>query len=107
LVISDWSLTEYSSALSQKRRSGYLDAPSHSQALSEFRIASERSFHVLPVTHDDFVKAAIFANRHASGLRAGDALHLAIAYGASLPLVTFDKRLASAARDIGLQVIEI
>jgi uncharacterized protein len=104
IAISGWSITEFSSALSQKARTGYLDASGQSLALAAFRQATQSSFHVLGVHHDDFIRAAIFANQHTSGLRAGEALHLSICFGAALKLLTFDKRLAAAAQSVGVSV---
>ena len=55
-----------------------------------------------PLAH--FEKAARFASHHALGLRAGDALHLAIAAGGGHTLVTLDVRMAEAASQLGIPV---
>jgi len=48
----------------------------------------------LPVESDDFRTAALFCDQHALGLRAGDALHLAIAARHGAELCTLDRQLA-------------
>jgi predicted nucleic acid-binding protein len=58
----------------------------------------ENSLVLLPVTSDHFRTAARFADDHALGLRAPDALHLAIAAGHGATLVTLDRRLSAAGK---------
>ena len=48
--------------------------------------------------------AANFARRSQPVLRAGDALHVAIAAEAGATICTTDKRLASAATEVGVTV---
>lgn len=86
LAVSDWVITEFSAALSMKLRTGELEPPQRNEVLAFFTRLTEASFHVLPVSRQDFQTAARFADQYATGLRAGDALHLAIAshHGASL-----------------------
>jgi hypothetical protein len=48
--------------------------------------------------------AYIYARRFDLGLRAPDALHLAIARRLDATLVTLDRRLATAARELGVAV---
>ncbi len=50
-------------------------------------------------------RAGRLLERFELGLRAGDALHLAIAQRLGTPLVTLDRRLATAAAAVGLEVI--
>ena len=45
---------------------------------------------------------AHFADHHAFGLRAGDALHLAIAYNHGLELCSLDKTLVRAAEPLAV-----
>ena len=55
--------------------------------------------------NDDFLAAARMMERFDLGLRAGDALHVAIAQQAGAArLVTLDKVLARAAESLGLRV---
>jgi predicted nucleic acid-binding protein len=48
--------------------------------------------------------AYIYARRFDLGLRAPDALHLAIARRLDATLVTLDRRLVAAAREVGIAV---
>jgi hypothetical protein len=50
--------------------------------------------------------AYIYVRRFDLRLRAPDALHLAIARRLDVPLVTLDRRLAAAARELGIAVEE-
>lgn len=102
LAISDWVITEFSAALSMKLRTGELEPPHRSEVLAFFTRLVEASFQVLPVSRPDFQAAARFADQYLTGLRAGDALHLAIAAKRGASLHTLDKRLAEAGQALGV-----
>ena len=103
LAISRLVMTEFSAALSVKLRRGAVEPNERAAALAEFRSLAEQSFRVLSIESQDFDLAARLADQSASGLRAGDALHLALALGHDALLCTLDKRLAGAAGLIGAQ----
>ena len=101
IVISDWVVAEVSSALSLKVRTGVLDPAERVAAAAVFRRQMANSFRILPVSKDHFEAAARLADRYDLGLRAGDALHLAIAADNGTTLVTLDRRLFAAAQALG------
>lgn len=103
LTISDWVTTELSSALSIKTRIGRLSAPDRNRALEAFNGMSERSLVVVAITRADFLVAARFADRHDIGIRAGDALHLAVTLRIGAILNTLDRQLADSAEHVGVE----
>jgi uncharacterized protein len=106
-VISDWNVTEFSAAISFKLNIGTLNAVERFEALNDFHNASATLFKIIPVITEDFNRAANFANQSELRLRGGDALHLSIAAGHRLPILTLDKRMIAAANTLGIGVVEL
>jgi predicted nucleic acid-binding protein len=102
LVISDWIITEFASALSIKIRMNQLRIEDRAKAMSVFTRLTAESLIVMPVTRAHFLAAARFAEQYVLGLRAGDALHVAIAAEQGATICTLDKRLAEAAVMLGV-----
>jgi predicted nucleic acid-binding protein len=83
-------------------RTKQIDIHQRSMALEAFRRLIIESFIVLPVSDGCFRLAVSFADRHLSGIRAGDALHLAVCAEHGVTLCTLDQRLAEAGQDVGV-----
>jgi predicted nucleic acid-binding protein len=102
LSISDWVVTEFSSSLSIKLWTGQIALPHRSAALATLTGLIAESVAVLPVSRPQFGTAVRFADQHALGLRAGDALHLAICADRGATLCTLDRRLSEAGSALGV-----
>ena len=104
LCISRWTIPEVSSALARLVRMKLIKSVNRDQTITKFEWLRASSLETLSIEEPYFARAALLVDRSAAGLRAPDALHLAIAEAAGAALVTFDDRLAEAAREIGLRV---
>jgi predicted nucleic acid-binding protein len=106
LAISHWTRVEFSSALAREVRIGSLSRTAAIKADAQFTEAAAESFVILLPSADDFDLAAEFLRRYETGLRAGDALHLAIASNNRAAAVySLDKTLLAAVRRLGLKVM--
>ena len=105
LAISDWTIAEFSAALSVKLRMGHIDPAEQELALSAFQKNIIKSCILLPIGSAHFRSAARLADRHPLGLRAGDALHIATAIENDAVLCTLDKRLSEVGQAIGAETL--
>ena len=106
LCSADWCVPEVASALSLKVRTGQLDEAQADVAWQAFGAACDGLLDLLPVQATDYATAAQMCRMPQAGLRAGDALHLAVALRSGCDaLLAFDQNLNKNARASGLQLI--
>jgi predicted nucleic acid-binding protein len=104
LHISCWVETEFSSALAMKVRTGRMTPEMRAVSLSDFAFLRKYTLTMIAIKQSHFLAAAKLADNFALGLRAADALHLAVAMDAGATLCTLDRKLADAASAVGAKV---
>lgn len=105
LATSLWTTVELASLLSRKARMGDLSASEASSVRREFDRVLGETFDLLLPGAADFAAAANYLGAPNTGLRAGDALHLAIAanHGAR-KILTLDEGFLAAGKLLKLPV---
>lgn len=105
-MVSLWTITEFASALSRQVRSRRLTLDERARAAGEFQIFLKGVTIVAPEP-EAFRLAARMMENPETGLRAADALHLAVASQTGAELATFDRTMADAARSFGISLATI
>jgi len=99
LAVSLWTNVEFSSLVSRRLRMGELTEDQAEIARAAFQGMVARSYRMLLPSVADYALAAKLLENYKTGLRAGDALHLAIAknHGAKM-IYSLDVGMVKAAR---------
>ena len=106
LLTADWTLSEFSSALSLKQRTGQLTAQQVLAINEAFEHFTENGVRLLVVSRQAFRRSAKLIQTM-PGLRAGDALHLAVAMEAGVEsFATLDKLLLKKAMEVQFKVVQ-
>jgi len=100
---SHWTRIEFMSYLGRLVRMKILDGPSAALAAERFESMLRMSFAILAPAIGDFELARQYLAHADTGLRAGDAFHLAISVNRRCtPFVTLDRTLLKAAEALGI-----
>jgi predicted nucleic acid-binding protein len=106
-ICSDWLLTEFSSAISTKLRTGQMTAANTKQVRKEFELLAGGGLRIVPVSREAFRRAAEMCKLHNHGLRSGDSLHLAVALELEAShMATLDEVQAANAKRNGMAIIK-
>ena len=107
LAVSHWMRVEFSSLLAREVRMEELSVEAAREADARFEAMFDESFAVLLPNGDDFNLAKEYLGRFETRLRAGDALHLAIARNRGAEAIySLDKMLLKAGKILGVPVTE-
>jgi uncharacterized protein len=105
LVISELAAAEVASALSRLVRTDRLATTEAADRLVDFDAWRMTETETADLESFDCRMASRYVRRFDLKLRAPDALHAAICRRLELQLVTLDRRLAAAARELGIDVM--
>jgi len=108
LAISEWSLVEFASAAAIKVRTGQATANLAKQAATRVHEFAEKHCTVAVPGREEFRRAAGWVGDDALKLRAGDALHLAIAASLGVQgILCLDDAMIESAKSLGMRVVTI
>lgn len=108
LISGDWCVPEFASALALKQRTAQLTQKQGNIAWKVFTGFCSSALRLLPLERDVFAKAAQLVRASHTGLRAGDALHLALALHLEAEaFLTLDSVLHKNARQHRLPLISL
>ena len=104
-TVSHWTRVEFSSLIAREVRMGGLDIEAGRRADARFDAMVDESFSVLLPTAEDFALAKRYLGQFETGLRAADALHLAVANNhRAVAIYSLDKTLLNAGKILDLPV---
>lgn len=101
--VSDFASAEFCSAVARRVRMAELTAAQGGHLLNVYDGWIAANAEPLGVEPADVRVASTFVRRFELGLRAPDALHVAVCHRLELPLFTFDERQAAAAERLGVR----
>jgi len=104
VVVSELCVLEFAATISRSVRNNQLTRRAAEESLLDFDTWRARATTLLAAGRSDFALADNLIRDFSTKLTAPDALHLASAINAGAKLVTFDERLAEAARSRGADV---
>ncbi len=104
ITTSPWARTEFASAAGIMARRRDITAELHHEGLARFGRFVDTRLAMEPVVSADFDRATGWISNYDTGLRAGDALHLAVCARINARLCTADETMADAASRVGVAV---
>jgi predicted nucleic acid-binding protein len=105
IVVSEFAVAEFASVLSRLIRTRKLSVADAEGFLADFDLWRARETRMEDIAAVDVRLAGAFVRRFDLKLLAPDALHLAVARRVGASVVTLDRRLASAGRDLGFDMV--
>ena len=108
LVSAVWCVTEFASALGIKQRTGWITEAQGQAAWQRFERLCANDLQLLPIEPATFYRAGVLTLDASTGLRSGDALHLAAALEAKAKnMVTLDDVLGKNALRLKMALVAL
>jgi predicted nucleic acid-binding protein len=104
LAVSDWAGAEFASAVARHFRMGEITQDFARRVFAGLDEWVARETNRLETTTSDLKLAAIFVRRLELGLRASDALHIALAHHHNRTLASFDDQMIGSAKKLGIKI---
>jgi predicted nucleic acid-binding protein len=104
VVVSDFAAAEYASAIARRVRAKELTKAEARASFSTFDAWTAQAASRAQTTTSDVSSAAALLRRLDLKLRTPDALHIAIVQRIGASLLTFDERMAEAARALKVRL---
>jgi len=105
LVISDFAIAEFSSGVARRSRVGEIHEAGAAAVFTALDAWTVKATRRESLTAGDIGVAISLVRRFDLGLRAPDAINIAIAQRCAANLLTFDGKMARSARSLGMNVI--
>ncbi|MGH7865910.1 MAG: type II toxin-antitoxin system VapC family toxin [Candidatus Binataceae bacterium] len=107
LATSAWTRVEFASLVSRRVRMRELDEDQATAVRMRFERLLAESFRIVVPGAADYDTAAVLLRNHKSGLRGGDALHLAVAHNQKMRMLySLDARMVEAAKMLGIRATD-
>ncbi len=107
LATSAWTRVEFASLVSRRVRMRELDEDQASAVRMRFEQLLSESFRIVIPGAADYDTAAMLLRDHRTGLRGGDALHLAVAHNQQMRMLySLDAQMVGAARALGIRATD-
>ncbi len=106
LCTSHWTLVELASALAREVRMKATSPKLAQKSLQDFEVILDASFEIFAPDASDFTRAKDYVARFDTGLKGGDALHLAVAARHKVKAIySLDKTFVKAGKKLGLPAL--
>jgi predicted nucleic acid-binding protein len=107
LIVSDFAAAEFSSVIAHHVRTKDIRKNDARIVFSNFDTWMARTTQRAYISAADIIAAEVLLRRLDLALRTPDAINIAMAQRMGTTLVTFDKKMAAAARSIGTVVAKV
>jgi predicted nucleic acid-binding protein len=102
---SDFAATEFASVVARRVRANEFSIAQAEDSFRKFDATIGRILTRVPLDPSDIGAAERLVKRFELGLKAPDAIHLAVVLRLNLSLLTFDRGMARAASSLGIDVV--